>query len=219
MKVLVIGSTGRAGRLLVEYALERGHEVTAFARSMDDYPVRHERLSTFTGDVLYPALIDAAMPGHDIVLSVIGIRQFSGPITLLSTGIRNIVSVMQQHGVRRLLTITGAGILQENHDELIMESLSFPPNLLNISMDHERVWHILRDSRLDWTIVSPSFMTHAARTGQYLVEADYFPRNCQNRVSVEDVADFITLEMTENRFLGKRVGIAWPSSLAEEEEI
>jgi hypothetical protein len=51
------------------------------------------------------------------------------------------------------------------------------------------------------------------------VEADYFPRNCQNRVSVEDVADFITLEMTENRFLGKRVGIAWPSSLPEEEEV
>jgi putative NADH-flavin reductase len=217
MKVLVIGSTGRAGRLLVEYALEQGHEVTAFARHVGDYPLAHERLRFFTGDVLYPPLLDAVMPGHDAVCSVIGIRQFSGEITLLSTGARNVIASMERAGLQRLLTLTGAGILQENQDELLMESLSFPPNLMNISLDQLRVYHALQESRLDWTIVAPSFMHQGPRTGKYVAEADYFPRNCQNRISVEDVADFMTRELDERQFVGKRVGIAWPMDLDEEE--
>ncbi|MEM7658200.1 MAG: NAD(P)H-binding protein, partial [Bacteroidota bacterium] len=142
--------------------------------------------------------------------SVIGIRKFRGPITLLSRGISNIVGVMQKLGVKRILTITGAGILQETSDYLIMDSLSFPPNLLNISQDHLRMYMCLRDSGLDWTIVSPSFMHSGKRTQQYLVEPDYFPKGALNQVSVEDVADFMVREMTDSQFLKKRVGIAHP---------
>ncbi|MEL6671654.1 MAG: SDR family oxidoreductase [Bacteroidota bacterium] len=210
MKVLVIGATGRAGSLLVEYSLERGHEVTAFARNVDTYPIEHERLTLFKGDVLYPALIDAAIPGHDVVISVIGIRQFSGPISLLSSGISHIIASMKKHSLSRLITITGAGILQENDYELIMESLSFPPNLQNISLDHRRVFDHCKDSQLDWTIVAPAFMHQGERTGNYLVQADFYPSHAQNQVSVEDVADFITKEMEDNLFLKKRVGIAHP---------
>ncbi|MEZ4826379.1 MAG: SDR family oxidoreductase [Bacteroidia bacterium] len=213
MKILVIGATGRAGRLLVEYSLEKGYEVTAFGRNMDDYPVSHPNLSLITGDVMYPSLIDAGVAGHDIVLSVIGIRQFRGPITLLSTGIKNIIGVMERRGVKRLITITGAGILQENEDLLIMENLSFPPNLQNISLDHQRVYEALRTSHLDWTLVAPAFMHNGERTGKYVVKADYYPSKTQNQVSVEDVADFITREMEENKFLKKRVGIAHPLEL------
>ncbi|MDX1909814.1 MAG: SDR family oxidoreductase [Bacteroidia bacterium] len=218
MNILVIGSTGRVGKCLVQYALEAGHQVTAFARSLDDYPIQHERLRCVTGDVLYPALLEAAIPGHDVVLSVIGIRQFSGEITLLSTGIRHIVQVMQRHGVKRILTLTGAGILQESADELIMDSLSFPPNLQNLSLDHERVYRILEASGLDWTIVAPSFMYNGRRTGQYVTEADYFPRPAQNRIAAEDVADFMTREMIDNQYIRKRVGIAHPILMEEIEE-
>ena len=210
MKVLVIGSTGRAGKQLVEFALEKGHEVTAFARNIDSYPIEHENLRLCRGDVLYPRLIAEAMEGQEAVLSVIGIRQFRGPITLLSTGISNITQMMEQAGVRRLLTITGAGILQEDPSYLIMDSLSFPPNLQNISQDHLRMYINLRDSKLDWTIVSPAFMHSGKRTQQYLVQPDYYPKNSLNQVSVEDVADFMTDEMVHNQYLQKRVGIAHP---------
>ena len=195
---------------MVEYSLELGHEVTAFARNIDQYPIEHENLRLFRGDVLYPTLLEAVMPGHEIVLSVIGIRQFSGPISLLSTGLKHIIETMESAGVKRLLTLTGAGILQENEHLLIMESLGFPPNLLNISLDHQRMWDLLKDRQLDWTIVSPAFMHHGKRTKKYLVKADYYPSPAQNQVSVEDVADFMTREMTENKFIHHRVGIAHP---------
>ncbi|MEM8887709.1 MAG: SDR family oxidoreductase [Bacteroidota bacterium] len=210
MKVLVIGSTGRVGKLLVEYSLELGHEVTAFARNIQALKIDHPSLKKVHGDVLYPALVESAVEGHDVVLSVIGIRQFSGPITLLSRGMDNIVAAMKAKGVKRLLTITGAGILQEDAQYLIMESLSFPPNLQNISLDHKRVFDSLKNSALDWTIVSPSFMHNGERTGEYLTKADYYPKKSQNQISVQDVADFITREMSENKFCARRVGIAHP---------
>lgn len=208
MKVLVIGSTGRVGKLLVTYALEKGHEVTAFARNLENYPIEHERLKFFQGDVLYPALLDVALPGHDIVLSVIGIRQFRGEITLLSTGIKHIIASMQRHGLRRLITLTGAGILQESEQEMIMDNLGFPPNLQNLSLDHRRVLRALEGSPLDWTIVCPAFMTSGPATGQPLLRADYYPRQAMNQVPAEDVADFITDEMVANAYLRRRVGIA-----------
>lgn len=214
-RVLVIGATGRAGGKLVEYALEKGFLVTAFARNVDQLSIDHENLTKIQGDVLYRGLVDAAMAGgHDVVLSVIGIRQFSGPITLMSEGIKNIIRSMEQHGVKRLLTITGAGILQENDSTLIMDSLSFPPNLQNLSMDHRRMWKLLKASELDWTIVCPAFMHMGDLTGNILVSQDKYPPKARNEVSVEDVADFMTREMVENNFVGSRVGIAHPIEMA-----
>lgn len=210
MKILVIGASGRVGRYLVEYALQKGHDVTAFARNIEELGLEHPQLTTFRGDVLYPALIEAALPGHQAVLSVIGVRRFYGPITLLSTGMANIIASMHKVGVKRLITLTGAGILQETEDHLIMDSLSFPPNLQNISLDHLRVYEQLKESRLDWTIVSPAFMHHGRRTGTYVIREDYYPKGALNEVSVQDVADFITKEVAENHYLHKRVGIAHP---------
>ncbi|MCB0853416.1 MAG: NAD(P)H-binding protein, partial [Bacteroidetes bacterium] len=130
--------------------------------------------------------------------------------TLFFIGINNIVSVMEKTGKKRLITITGAGILQENENLLIMDSLSFPPNLLNLSLDHLRVYETLKNSSLDWTLVAPAFMRNGRRTGKYLTTADYYPSPARNEVSVEDVADFITNEMESNQYVKRRVGIAHP---------
>ncbi|MEO0899916.1 MAG: SDR family oxidoreductase [Bacteroidota bacterium] len=212
MKVLVIGATGRLGSHLVEYSLEKGHEVTAFARNIEDYPNEHPNLSLVKGDVLYPALIEAALGDHDIVLSVIGIRKYRGPITLLSRGIGNIIECMEKAKAKRLITITGAGILQEDESRLKMDSLSFPPNLQNLSLDHRRVFDRLRNSSLDWTIVCPTFMHQGERTGEFLTKADYFPSGATNEISIQDAAYFITEEMVKNEFVKKRVGIAYAKS-------
>jgi putative NADH-flavin reductase len=210
MKVLVIGATGRLGKLLVAYSLEEGHEVIAFSPNIDEFPFGHEKLTLFQGDAHFQSLIASAAQDVDVIFSVVGIRKFSGPITLLSDSIRNIIGAMQKLGKKRIITITGAGILQDNERQTIMESLSFPPNLQNLSLDHQRVWELLRASDLDWTIACPAFMHTRERTGKYLVAKDYYPKQALNEVSVEDVADFMVKEMVENQYLKSRVGIASP---------
>ncbi len=216
MKVLVIGATGRLGARLVHAALEKKHRVTAFARNIEEFDHSHPHLHLVKGDVLYPSLVESAVAGQEAVLSVIGVRKYRGPITLLSTGIQNVIEAMHKQRLKRLLTVTGAGILQEDDHRLIMESLSFPPNLQNISLDHRRVYDLLRESGLDWTIACPAFMTRSERTRAYLLRRDFYPSNAKNEVSLQDVADFMTDEMVANEYIEARVGIAQPYQYEED---
>src|SRR5262245_37215569 len=85
MKLFVLGANGRTGTQIVELALSRGHEVTAFVRS----PQKLSPSSSLTivrGDPQRPETIAAALPGHDAVLSAIGPhpRDALRPSTLLA---------------------------------------------------------------------------------------------------------------------------------------
>lgn len=51
MKVAVFGATGQTGRHVVDVALERGHDVTAFGRSVERIENDHAALALFKGDV------------------------------------------------------------------------------------------------------------------------------------------------------------------------
>jgi putative NADH-flavin reductase len=45
MKLFVIGATSRTGRKVVEQALARSHQVTAFVRSPEGIKLKNERLT------------------------------------------------------------------------------------------------------------------------------------------------------------------------------
>src|SRR4029434_8682680 len=45
MKLFVVGATGRTGQEIVQQALERGHHVTAFVRSLEAVNLKRERLT------------------------------------------------------------------------------------------------------------------------------------------------------------------------------
>ena len=50
MKLFVIGATGRTGQEIVQQALARGHQVTAFVRSPESIALKNERLSVLKGN-------------------------------------------------------------------------------------------------------------------------------------------------------------------------
>jgi len=52
MKLFVIGATGRTGREIVQQALARGHDVTAFVRSPESITFRNERLTVLKGNTM-----------------------------------------------------------------------------------------------------------------------------------------------------------------------
>ena len=51
MKLAVFGANGPTGRLLTQLALDEDHDVVAFTRHPDAFPVRHRRLEVAAGDV------------------------------------------------------------------------------------------------------------------------------------------------------------------------
>ena len=73
VNVLIFGATGGTGRALVEQALVQGHAVTAFARNPAKVRTKHPNLRVVEGNVLDPVSVEAAIRGHDAVLSALGV--------------------------------------------------------------------------------------------------------------------------------------------------
>src|SRR3712207_3877578 len=110
MKVAVFGATGKVGRHLVDQALERGDEVTVFVRDPSKLTTqRHERLEVVQGDVLDPKDVEQAVVGAGAILSALGHTKTSSK-DVLTEGTKNIVAAMKEHGIRRLVSLTGAGV-------------------------------------------------------------------------------------------------------------
>jgi putative NADH-flavin reductase len=52
MKIAIFGASGRTGILTVYQALEKGHQVTAFARKSSSVTIQHKNLQVIQGDIL-----------------------------------------------------------------------------------------------------------------------------------------------------------------------
>lgn len=72
MGVLIIGATGKIGRLTLDKALNAGHEVTTFERSPDWLNIAHKRLHKVQGNVINKTSLDIAMPEQEAVITVFG---------------------------------------------------------------------------------------------------------------------------------------------------
>ena len=83
MKLFVIGATGRTGQEIVQQALARGHQVTAFVRSPEKITAKSERLTVLKGNVLDENQLFNAMQNQDAVISTLGPREVFKPSSML----------------------------------------------------------------------------------------------------------------------------------------
>jgi putative NADH-flavin reductase len=210
MRLLIIGSTGGTGRRLVAEALERGHDVTAFARRPEKLALEHERLRVVRGDVVDSPSVETAVRGQDAVLCALGHRRWFYPNRILSDGTRNIVRAMESLGVRRLVCETSLGVGDSVGRLGPWYTLIVIPFILPLYFwDKRRQEDVIRASSLDWIIVRPGVLTggpkrgkvrHGRRVGSWLWTV---------RVSRADVADFMLDQVTDDTYLRSAPGVSW----------
>src|SRR5690606_35915295 len=147
MKLLVVGSTGRTGRLVVQQALERGHEVTAFTRRPEAVEVSHPRLRVARGDGLVLGDL-LRVAGHDAVISIVAAPDLKRT-TVAEQVTRNLVRAMTNSGVRRLV-VTSSHALVATRPKLAVAVIRLL--LRHAYADARRMEAVLRNSRLDWRI-------------------------------------------------------------------
>lgn len=207
MLIALFGATGRVGRSVLEYALADGHTVRALVRDPNKIAPR-EGLEIIQGDVLDAESVARTVAGTDAVLSGLGGAGVQEPGEAQSQGMRNIVAAMQRHGVRRVLGVAGGGILDSPNGGLRHDQPTFPAIFKGVSARHKEAWIAMRDSGLDWTMIATGDIVPGERTGVYRTLEDFLPEK-GNRISVEDVADFLVTELTARKHLQKRVGAGY----------
>ncbi|MGA7520847.1 MAG: SDR family oxidoreductase [Acidobacteriaceae bacterium] len=207
LRLFILGATGGIGRQLVDQALERHHQVTAFVRSPQRLGARRDGLTVIQGDVRNADAMSAALAGHDAVLSALGPP---GPSrnTITSDSARATVAAMQTAGVRRLLVVGVAALFPDigMFGRVLRNTL-----LRNIADDSAAMERIVKATRLDWTIVRPPRLTNGARTEHYGVADDHLPSGAGRNATVSraDVAHFMLNEVEQPGHMRRVVGIAY----------
>lgn len=208
-RVLIVGASGGTGRRLVEQALERGYSVTAFVREPSRLATAHARLSVVRGDVLDEKGVDAAVQGHDAVLSALGHKRFLGPTRILSNGTRNVLRAMEKHGVSHLVCETSLGIGDSAGRMGLVYTLFVIPVILPFYFwDKTRQERMIAASSADWVIVRPGALTNGEKrdvrregpgVGSFLWTV---------KISRADVAAFMLDQLTSNLYWRKAPGVS-----------
>ncbi|MHC5787493.1 3-beta hydroxysteroid dehydrogenase [Pseudomonas protegens] len=181
-KIAIIGATGRAGSQLLEEALRRGHSVTAIARNTAKIGQRAGVL-TREVDVADSAALQAAVAGHDVVISA---AHFS---TIPADAI---IDPVKKAGVKRLLVVGGAGSLLLPGGGKVIDSPGFPEEYkAEASAGGVYLDTLRKEQDLDWTFLSPSAeFVEGERTGKFRLGQDDLLVNAQGRswISFADYA-------------------------------
>ncbi|WP_017901495.1 NAD(P)-dependent oxidoreductase [Pseudomonas asplenii] len=172
-KIAIIGATGRAGSQLLEEALRRGHSVTAIARNPASIGTR-AGVVTKAVDALDAAALEAAIAGHDVVISA---AHFS---TLPAAAV---IGPVKKAGVKRLLVVGGAGSLLLPDDSRVIDSPDFPPEYKAEASGGAAFLETLRQEKeLDWTFLSPSAeFVEGERTGSFRLGKDHLLVSAEGR--------------------------------------
>ena len=203
MRIVVFGASRGVGREVVKQALEAGHTVTAFVRSPSTFSLQHPDLTLCQGDALDAVAVENAIAGQDAVISALGPTRPPVP-GMMETAAKNIVAAMKKHGVRRLISTTGAGVRQpEDKPKLADYLIGFLLNLLakSVVLDSAANVKVIQNSDLDWTVVRYPRLMDGEHTGKYRFA--YVSKDSSTQLSRADAAASLLKELTERQWLRK----------------
>jgi len=206
MKLCLLGATGRVGRRVLERALEDGHQVTALVRTLDKVQLTHPLLTVLQGDAREAADVERAMQEADTVFSALS----TDGGTTLTESMPLIIAGMQRFGIGRIVTVGTAGILQSRSEPELLryQSSESKRALTRAAEEHHKVYTMLAESELDWTIVCPTYLPDEEPLGVYRVERDVLPED-GGKISVADTAEFAYRQLMSAEYVRARVGIAY----------
>lgn len=209
MRVLILGATGRVGRHIVADGILRGCMLTALVRDPEKLSAFGDRIHILRGDALDGTAIANAVAGQDGVIHSLGVST-TRSTTLFSESTRILVAAMHQHGVRRLIAITGVGAGEtRGHGGFLYDHIIYPLFTKNQYLDKEVQEAIIRNTDLDWTIVRPApFRPGAGR--EEIQVATNVGNTVLRRVSPAEVARFVLDELAANRYIHATLFIGHP---------
>jgi putative NADH-flavin reductase len=195
MKLAVFGASGKTGILIVYQALNQGHHVTAFARQASRVTITHKNLVVVEGDIMDMEKVRFAVEGQDAVLCALGVSK-NRPNTILSDGTRNILTAMEEKGVKRFICMSSSGILG-NDGGFWFGKVFMPLFLRHVFADKKRQAEVIRQSNSDWVILRPVGLTDAPKTNTYKVTEG---NATSSTIPRADVADFMLKLMTSKQY-------------------
>lgn len=122
MNILLTGADGMLGSNLVRLLLERGHEISVFLHPSSKSKTLNALnfKNRYTGDILKPETIDAAMDGVDVIIHAAALTNIwpnrSEKVRRVNIeGTQNMINAALRHNIKRFIYIgSGSSVNAEN---------------------------------------------------------------------------------------------------------
>ncbi len=193
MRVLVAGANGQVGQHIVRFLAEKGHEVRAMVRDVDQAPGLRELggepvVADLEGEVAH------AVEGCDAVIFSAGGGPGSGAEkkeTIDRQGAVKLIDAAKEHGARRYIVVSAMGAADPVSGSEAMQPYLFAK---------ARADQALQESGLDYTIVRPGSLTNEAGTGTVEAASSLGRRG---EIPREDTARVIAATLEKENTFGK----------------
>ena len=206
MKIAVICANGKAGKLIVKEAVNRGLDVTAVVRTENQ---------TEAQNVLQKDLFDltaADLKDFDVVVDAFG-AWTEDTLYQHSTSLKHLCDILSGTDIR-LLVVGGAGSLYVNpeHTAVVSDGPDFPPQFLPLAKAQGKALEELRERNdVKWTFISPAgdFRADGERTGKYILGGEELTLNLKGEsvISYADYAIAMIDETVNGNNIQKRISV------------
>ena len=206
MKIAVICANGKAGKLIVQEAVNRGLDVTAVVRSDN---------ATAAQKVLKKDLFDltaADVKDFDVVIDAFG-AWTEDTLPLHSTSLKHLCDILSGTDTR-LLVVGGAGSLYVNpeHTMCVADGPDFPDIFKPLAAAMAKALDELRQrTDVKWTYISPAgdFQAEGERTGKYILGGEELTLNSKGEsiISYADYAIAMIDEAVKGNNMQKRISV------------
>ena len=163
MKILILGATGRTGKFLVEYALEKDFEVICLVRDPRKIKPR-KGLTILQGNPIHKNDLENALDGCQAVVSALNISRNSDfpwaklrtPRTYLSDVMQNVINLSKSTAVEHIVICSAWGVLETRKEIPFWFRWMIDYSNIGVAYkDHERQEKVLENSKLHWTVIRP----------------------------------------------------------------
>jgi uncharacterized protein YbjT (DUF2867 family) len=199
MKITVFGSTGGNGRLVLAEAIQRGHEVTAFAREGSALVEVAGLAGVVQGDGRDRDAVEKAVTGQATVIVTVSGRGEADVVTGIA---RTVTAAMESLGVSRLVAASAYGMVATR--PYVMAGLVRKIFAQGFA-DQAAADRIIAASELDWTILRGTRLTAEPAKGPGRRSTELFtkgpyslPRSAFAAALVDLAQDRTTVRQTVN---------------------
>jgi len=206
MKIVIFGASGKTGLLLVEHALTKGYQVIAYIRKNKSLNYRHQNLLKVVGGLHDIDKLKEVITGADACISTLGGGSLTQRAPQITKGIDNIVNVMEQQGVNRIIYLSSIGAGESRLFMPIYIRYFIADIMLRLPLaDHTANEKRIANSKLHWTLVRPAELNDNLITEIIYHGAGKTKLKRKSSISRSNVAAFMLQQLTEIEYMNKSV--------------
>lgn len=215
MRILLLGATGRTGKLVLTSALKEGYSVNCLVRKPDKIEAQ-DGVQVFEGNPSDKHDLQSAMEGCECIMGVLNVSRHTDfpwsalrtPEKYLSEVMSQVIPMAEERNIQRIIICSAWGVAETKKDipgwfRWFIEN----SNIGKAYEDHERQEQLLMQSNLNWTIIRPAGLTNSRKRQEIRESFNDVPKPALT-ISRQSVARYMVSSIDSEQLIKKTVVIS-----------